>query len=429
VAFPLKTRSDPIMWVLVVLLEASVAVHVPHRKPAVRLSYFAPFLSPSGFASEAWDFAVGLSRISEVDLELIHHGDTYDEAHVSSLPERHRALARLFQRDWSPQRMVLCHSSPDAMSLPEPKWTTPPALECPPPHKHGLVIARAMYETDTLPRGWRERLERADEVWVPTQFHKEVFHRGGLRNVAVVGESVDTEAFDPARTLPLTDAQVRAHTVYETRPPVGTPMCRIVSSGKWEERKGFEALVRSFRNAFADKPDRAELLILSRPFHDNSTWNQRVEPLLARGGGRSAGPRVAVLENLPPSLLPGFYLLGDAFALATRGEGWGRPFAEAMAMERVVIATNFSGQTEYMRHNDNALLTRCALVDRGDGHRWAEVYVGDLSELLIAACNPNVSARMRDIGRRARETMVSNYSIDALANTIFERLKYLQSAR
>jgi glycosyltransferase involved in cell wall biosynthesis len=416
------------MWALV-LLGASAAVqavHVPHRKPAVRLSYFAPFLSPSGFASEAWDFAVGLSRIPELDLELIHHGDTHDEAHVSSLPERHIALARLFRRDWSPQRMVLCHSSPDAMSLPVPKWTTPPALGCPPPHKHGLVIARAMYETDTLPRGWRERLERADEVWVPTQFHKEVFQRGGLRNVAVVGESVDTEAFDPAMASPLSDAQVRAHTVYETRPRVGGAMCRIVSSGKWEERKGFEALVRSFRNAFADTPGRAELLILSRPFHDNSTWSQRVEPLL---GGGSAGPRVAVLENLPPSLLPGFYLLGDAFALATRGEGWGRPFAEAMAMERVVIATNFSGQTEYMCHNDNALLARCALVDRGDGHRWAEVDVGDLSQLLAAACTPNESARMRDIGRRARATMVANYSIDALASTIFERLKHLQSAR
>jgi glycosyltransferase involved in cell wall biosynthesis len=42
---------------------------------------------------------------------------------------------------------------------------------------------------------------------------------------------------------------------------------------------------------------------------------------------------------------PRFYKAGDALVLPTRGEGWGRPQVEAMAMGLPVISTNWSGIT------------------------------------------------------------------------------------
>jgi hypothetical protein len=47
-----------------------------------------------------------------------------------------------------------------------------------------------------------------------------------------------------------------------------------------------------------------------------------------------------------------------AFVLASKGEGWGRPYVEAMSMQLVVIATNFSGPTEYILDGENALLAK-----------------------------------------------------------------------
>jgi glycosyltransferase involved in cell wall biosynthesis len=44
------------------------------------------------------------------------------------------------------------------------------------------------------------------------------------------------------------------------------------------------------------------------------------------------------------------------FVLASHGEGWGRPIAEAMAMEVPVIATNWSGQTDYMNSKNRWLV-------------------------------------------------------------------------
>ncbi|KAI3770160.1 hypothetical protein L6452_01283 [Arctium lappa] len=49
----------------------------------------------------------------------------------------------------------------------------------------------------------------------------------------------------------------------------------------------------------------------------------------------------------------GLYKAADAFVLPSRGEGRGRPIVEAMAMSLPVIATNWSGPTEYLSEENN----------------------------------------------------------------------------
>ncbi len=43
-----------------------------------------------------------------------------------------------------------------------------------------------------------------------------------------------------------------------------------------------------------------------------------------------------------------FFRSGDAFVLPSRGEGWGRPHVESMAMGLPLISTNWSGITAYL---------------------------------------------------------------------------------
>jgi glycosyltransferase involved in cell wall biosynthesis len=47
----------------------------------------------------------------------------------------------------------------------------------------------------------------------------------------------------------------------------------------------------------------------------------------------------------------------DAFVLPTRGEGWGLPVMEAMAMALPVIVTNTSGCSQYLTHENSFPLT------------------------------------------------------------------------
>ena len=44
----------------------------------------------------------------------------------------------------------------------------------------------------------------------------------------------------------------------------------------------------------------------------------------------------------------GLYAASDAFVLPSRGEGWGLPVMEAMAMAKPVLVTNYSGPTALM---------------------------------------------------------------------------------
>jgi glycosyltransferase involved in cell wall biosynthesis len=54
---------------------------------------------------------------------------------------------------------------------------------------------------------------------------------------------------------------------------------------------------------------------------------------------------VFIKEQVPFTRLPSLYKAVDAFVLATHGEGWGLPIAEAMSMELPAISTNWSGST------------------------------------------------------------------------------------
>ena len=92
-----------------------------------------------------------------------------------------------------------------------------------------------MFETDRLPDGWADRLNKVDEVWVPTHWHAEQFIRSGFEpdRVAVIGEAVDGSLFAQDRSL-----VARA----------GRPFT-FLSTFKWEHRKGWDVLFVSFRLA------------------------------------------------------------------------------------------------------------------------------------------------------------------------------------
>jgi glycosyltransferase involved in cell wall biosynthesis len=55
-----------------------------------------------------------------------------------------------------------------------------------------------------------------------------------------------------------------------------------------------------------------------------------------------------ITEHLSTDDLAGLYKASDGFVLPTRGEGWGMPVAEAMAMGKPVVVTNWSGVTAFV---------------------------------------------------------------------------------
>ena len=71
----------------------------------------------------------------------------------------------------------------------------------------------------------------------------------------------------------------------------------------------------------------------------------RVDAYLA---GRLTAPILLDTRFLPAADMPRLYAGADAFVLASRGEGWGRPWMEAMAMGLPTIGSRWSGTTMFM---------------------------------------------------------------------------------
>ena len=120
----------------------------------------------------------------------------------------------------------------------------------------------------------------------------------------------------------------------------------------------------------------------------------------------------------------------DAFVLPSRGEGWGRPHTEAMAMRLPVIATAWSGPTEFMTSDNSYPLPIRGLVRVGGNshfatHSWADPDPDALVDLLRTVHTSLAENAAR--GARARADMVANFSNDAIGKLLADHLDRILS--
>ena len=278
-------------------------------------------------------------------------------------------------------------------------------------------IGRTMWETETLPPGWADICNSLDEVWVPGDFNLETFARAGVdpRRLRKVPECLHLEWYDPpAEPLELP----------------GVSGFVFLAVFAWSLRKGWDVLVRAYLEEFAAEDD-VTLAMVVRPFA--SPVRERLAELdhfvrheLRRDPMRSA--RIIVMESSPD--MPRLYRSVDAYVLPSRGEGWGRPYMEAMASGLPVIASRWSGNLEFM-NDQNAYLIDCQPADVSPeaarewpwfaGQRWAEPSVEHLRALLRRVRSRPEEARAK--GERARRDIFASYGLDRVGQLMADLLR------
>jgi glycosyltransferase involved in cell wall biosynthesis len=449
------------------------------------LTRYAPFFSGGGYCSEATAFVIELAK--RVPLRIVQHGDGYNGQYMQGLSETMvGALQQLHSAgEVQPSNsVVICHSEPGAWSPPGQPRSSWEHVSCPPPGAL-YTVGRTMFETDRLPDGWAPRLNAMDEIWVPSQHSFEAFAAGGVETtkLRIVGEPIDTEFFDPTRPgtpyqlPPLSPGTSNAGDGAGAAAPAA--VTRFISVFKWEARKAWDVLLRAYFAEFSRSAAPVHLYLLTNPYHNEGLDFNAEMQSVARSLDLSVEslPPVEILpRGVPQERLPALLTAMDAFVLPSRGEGWGRPHVEAMAMGLPVIATNWSGPTEYVRsalapcsvafapmfsHRDYVSCTILArpapmflahplrpqldttngypveldrttspdgLTEVRDGpfagHRWAEPSVTSLREALRAVVeDPDLAAQK---GQRARQTMVETYAPARLADTVEGHLRRIE---
>ena len=120
---------------------------------------------------------------------------------------------------------------------------------------------------------------------------------------------------------------------------------------------------------------------------------------------------------MPTAELPRLYASADAFVLPSRGEGYGRPYMEALASECPVIATRWSGQLDFL-DDANSYLIDCDLTpvpwntdfEAFAGHQWAEPRVEHLRHLMRHVFENREEAKRKAILGRTK--MVEKWDWD-----------------
>lgn len=107
------------------------------------------------------------------------------------------------------------------------------------------------------------------------------------------------------------------------------------------------------------------------------------------------------------------------------GEGWGRPHVEAMSMGLPIIATNWSGPTEFMTTENSYLLQYDGLEFVGQGafrtHQWAKPSVDHLRYLMRELVTNYKEAKLR--GVMARKDMISKYAPHVVGEIVLNELQ------
>lgn len=408
------------------------------RRPPCVL-WMAPFASGGGYCSEAWSYVASLEEhaadaaAANFTLAIAHHGDLESPEFWLGLPEESKNMAyRLATARCELSRaVVVCHSEPGA-------WYPPmyESLPCPPTgyDEPAFVIGRTMFETDRVSPEHVRRCNQMDAVWVPTEFHVSTFVKSGVdpSKVVKVVQAVDVGFFNPAKhaAIPL---------------PIGVPVMvpddsrldPVNSKGKgfvflsvfkWEQRKGWDVLLRAFLQEFSGADD-VVLYLLINAYHSDTDFDRKIRSFVKDSSiekPMDGWAEVRLIdEHIPQSALPRLYKAADAFVLPSRGEGWGRPVVEAMSMELPVIVTNWSGPTEYLNEENGYPLDidRLTEVTEGPfkGHLCAEPSVDRLRTLMRHVFSDREEARRK--GKKAREDMVERFSPAIVATIVADKIQ------
>eukprot|EP01012_Entosiphon_sulcatum_P016049 TRINITY_DN21006_c0_g1_i1.p1 TRINITY_DN21006_c0_g1~~TRINITY_DN21006_c0_g1_i1.p1 ORF type:complete len:934 (+),score=113.87 TRINITY_DN21006_c0_g1_i1:40-2802(+) len=409
-----------------------------------------------GFTNEVVHFVVPMELYGHYSLRLVPDGGScFCDGFPGSVQQSLRRLSRNkgFERSWRGQPALsdpddvivwISHKDPGSYSY------FPNSLVA---RRPDYIIGRSMFEYSRFPREWLARCNNddiVDEIWVPSRHVSSLFTDSGVnpQKLVEVPEALDTDLYDPEVTPPLAlpedigrlkwsnaaTPQPQSHWFWAAAAPRANNY-KFLSMFKWEGRKGWDVLLEAYFREF-NPYEPVSLYLLTYIWGGDDSRNpnrilRMVEDFAHEKLGVSSKaflPHVHIItEAVAETDLVRLYRSVDCFVLPTRGEGWGLPIIQAMAMGLPAIATNWSGNLDFMRQSNSYLLSAKVgrVPDSNDpSQMWAQPSVDHLRHLMRSVVRDPDSARA--VGARARADVVRDYSEPAVLNTVRRRLDLIK---
>lgn len=268
-------------------------------------------------------------------------------------------------------------------------------------------IAYWYWEFDSIPDAWVAKATQVDEVWAATEFVAK-----GLREKL----SIPVRTLFPGVKLGAYQRRERAYFGLQEGAYTFLFTFHMMSI---MERKNPLGLIRAFKEAFASEEPVS--LVLKTSFGD------RHPAQLAELRVAAVGSNITIIDQVySPDEVLSLMDSCDAYVSLHRSEGLGLTMAEAMLMGKPVIATNYSGNVDFMDET-NSLLVPYKLVKLGRPippyaaeSEWAEPSIEHAAKLMRRVYEDQVWSRA--IGERAKISANTRLSLKQAGIRIAQRL-------
>jgi glycosyltransferase involved in cell wall biosynthesis len=203
---------------------------------------------------------------------------------------------------------------------------------------NGKYFAFPFFEIDKLPNKDIFHLNFPDDIIVSCDWAKQVLLNNQVSpNIHVVPLGVDRSIFNSELNQLV-------------QPQQNYIFCTI---GKWEKRKAHDKIIECFNNAF-NHNDNVELWMLTH----NQFFNQEQEQnWIQLTSNSKLSNKIKIFPRLPSHAdVAKVISYTDCGIYISRAEGWNMELLETMAMNKPVIASNYSAHTEYCNSKNSYLV-------------------------------------------------------------------------
>lgn len=269
------------------------------------------------------------------------------------------------------------------------------------------VVGCWAWELPVVPYSWKAGIPFVHEAWVPSRFTAAALEPLMPGRVRVVPYCVASRPPSPSAM---------------DRASFGLPEGAVVvltsfSLASSFVRKNPLAAIAAHREAFGERLDRVLVLKVSHPEHNPADMRT-----LRDAAGNAANIRFET-RILPIADNHALTACADIVLSLHRSEGFGLVPAEGMMLGRAVIATNWSGNVDFM-DDETAAMVPYRLIPAVDprgvfeapGAVWAEADIGIAAQHLSRlADDPQARAAL---GARARTAVKARLGPAALAGAL-----------
>ena len=271
-------------------------------------------------------------------------------------------------------------------------------------------VLRTYWELAKAPEVWRQHLVTIDEIWAPNAFVAESFRPIFDRPITIVPPCVELQGPQQSGYRHFGLEKGRLYFLFS------------FDYFSFPGRKNPLAVIRAFTAAFPDLSARVGLIIKSSGSIEHFPRIRQEMRAVAQHDDRIH----IIDESLSRQEMLSLMASADSYVSLHRSEGFGFGMAEAMALGKVVIGTDYSGSTDFLTEQTGypvPYALRKVAPDEyvhTDGQVWA-----DPDEAACAAAMRRVFIDREEAAAKAltgQRLVLSRYGTDNVGRAVQSRL-------